>query len=146
MDRTRIDEGVRRMRFESLLDRQEGSEITQGEAAELLGVQERYTAGGVQIVEPPTVPSMAPCSEPSRPSPGGRAKCAALTAPAREAFGAARVGTKKRASSRTKKLHQDKACTARLQTTTDRGAPPACPPIIRARKSGQITSYENRTS
>ena len=106
----------------------------------------RYTAGGVEIVELPTDASMAPCSEPSRPSPGGRAKCAALTAPAREAFGAARVGTKKRASSRTKKLHQDKACAARLETTTDRGAPPACPPIIRARKSGHITSYENRTS
>ncbi len=29
------------MRFESLLERQEGREITQGEAAELLGVQER---------------------------------------------------------------------------------------------------------
>jgi hypothetical protein len=41
MDRTRIDEGVRRMRFASLLERQEGGEITQGEAAELLGVQER---------------------------------------------------------------------------------------------------------
>lgn len=106
----------------------------------------RYTAGGVEIVELPTAPSMAPCSEPSRPSPGGRAKCAALTAPAREAFGAARVGTKKRASSRTKKLHHDKACAARLETPTDRGAPPACPPIIRARKSGHITSYENRTS
>lgn len=104
-----------------------------------------YTTEG-EIVIAPTTPSMAPCSEPSRPSPGGRATCAALTAPAREAFGAARVGTKKRASSRTKKLHQDKACAACLETTTDRGAPPACPPIIRARKSGHITSYENRTT
>jgi len=104
-----------------------------------------YTIEG-EIVIASTTPSMAPCSDPSRPSPGGRAKCATLTAPAREAFGAARVGTKKRASSRTKKLHQDKACAARLATTTDRGAPPACPPIIRARKSGHITSYENRTS
>jgi transposase len=103
-----------------------------------------YTTEG-EIVIAPTAPSMAPCSEPSRPSPGGRAKCAALTAPAREAFGAARVGTKKRASSRTKKL-QDKACAARLETTTDRATPPACPPIIRARKNGHITSYENRTS
>src|SRR5919109_38614 len=41
MDRTRIDEGVRRMRFESLLDRHERGEITQAEAAEMLGVAER---------------------------------------------------------------------------------------------------------
>jgi transposase len=41
MDRTRIDEGVLRMRFASLLERQEGGEITQAEAAELLGVRER---------------------------------------------------------------------------------------------------------
>src|SRR2546429_7197713 len=41
MERTRIEEGVRQMRFESLLGRQEGGEITQAEAAELLGVKER---------------------------------------------------------------------------------------------------------
>ncbi len=41
MDRTRIDEGVRRMRFQSLLDRHERGEITQAEAAEMLGVAER---------------------------------------------------------------------------------------------------------
>jgi transposase len=51
-----------------------------------------YTTEG-EIVIAPTTPSMAPCSDPSRPSPGGRAKCATLTAPAREAFGTARVGT-----------------------------------------------------
>ena len=36
-----IHEGVRRMRFSSLLDRQERSEITQEEAAEMLGVHVR---------------------------------------------------------------------------------------------------------
>jgi transposase len=41
MKRAAIDEGVRRMRFSSLLERQERGEITQGEAAELLGVKER---------------------------------------------------------------------------------------------------------
>jgi hypothetical protein len=55
-----------------------------------------YTAQGVEIVTTPTASSLAPCSGPSRPSPGGRAKGAALTAPAREALGTAWVGTKKR--------------------------------------------------
>ena len=41
MNRARIDEGVRRMRFASLLDRQERGELTQAEAAEMLGVVER---------------------------------------------------------------------------------------------------------
>ena len=41
MDRTRIHEGIRRMRFESLLDRQEAGELSQVEAAELLGIGER---------------------------------------------------------------------------------------------------------
>lgn len=41
MDRTRIDEGIRRMRFESLLDRQERGELSQFEAAEMLGISER---------------------------------------------------------------------------------------------------------
>src|SRR5436305_13758506 len=36
-----IHEGVRRMRFSSLLERQERGEITQEEAAELLGVHVR---------------------------------------------------------------------------------------------------------
>ena len=36
-----IHEGVRQMRFSSLLERQERSEITQEEAAELLGVHVR---------------------------------------------------------------------------------------------------------
>ena len=36
-----IHEGVRRMRFSSLLERQERSEITQEEAAEMLGVHVR---------------------------------------------------------------------------------------------------------
>ena len=41
MDRTRIYEGVRRMRFEGLLDRQERGELSQLEAAEVLGISER---------------------------------------------------------------------------------------------------------
>ncbi len=41
MDRTRIHEGIRRMRFERLLDRQEGGALSQVEAAELLGISER---------------------------------------------------------------------------------------------------------
>jgi hypothetical protein len=53
----------------------------------------RYTTDGVEIIAAPTASSLAPCSAPSRPSPGGRAKGAALTAPAREASAAARVGT-----------------------------------------------------
>jgi len=38
MGTARIHEGVRRMRFENLLDRQERGEITQADAAEMLGV------------------------------------------------------------------------------------------------------------
>ena len=41
MDRTRIHEGIRQMRFERLLDRQEAGELSQVEAAELLGMNER---------------------------------------------------------------------------------------------------------
>src|SRR5215470_13776486 len=41
MDRTRMHEGIRRMRFESLLDRQEAGELSQVEAADLLGISER---------------------------------------------------------------------------------------------------------
>jgi transposase len=41
MDRTRIHEGIRQMRFEGLLDRQERGELSQVEAAELLGISER---------------------------------------------------------------------------------------------------------
>jgi transposase len=41
MDRARIHEGIRRMRFEEVLGRTEGSELSQMEAAELLGVSER---------------------------------------------------------------------------------------------------------
>jgi len=63
----------------------------------------RYTCDGALILAAPTAPSLAACSRPSRTSPHGRAKCASLTAPARAADADARVGTKKRASSRTKK-------------------------------------------
>ena len=41
MNRAALHEGLRRMRFEDLLDRQTGGEITQTEAAEMLGVHER---------------------------------------------------------------------------------------------------------
>lgn len=41
MDRARIHEGIRRMRFEDVLWRTEKSELSQIEAAELLGVSER---------------------------------------------------------------------------------------------------------
>lgn len=41
MDRARIHEGIRRMRFEDVLGRTERSELSQMEAAELLGISER---------------------------------------------------------------------------------------------------------
>ena len=41
MDRARLHEGIRQMRFESVLDRCERSELSQMEAAELLGISER---------------------------------------------------------------------------------------------------------
>lgn len=41
MDRARIHEGIRRMRFEALLERQERGELSQFEAAEVLGISER---------------------------------------------------------------------------------------------------------
>ena len=41
MDRARIHEGIRRMRFEDVLGRSERSELSQQEAAELLGISER---------------------------------------------------------------------------------------------------------
>jgi transposase len=41
MDRTRVDEGVRQMRFEGLLDRYERGGLSQMEAAEMLGISER---------------------------------------------------------------------------------------------------------
>ncbi len=41
MDRARVHEGVRRMRFEDVLGRWDRSELSQSEAAELLGVCER---------------------------------------------------------------------------------------------------------
>ena len=41
MDRTRIHEGIRRMRFTDVLGRSERSELSHMEAAELLGISER---------------------------------------------------------------------------------------------------------
>ena len=71
-----------------------------------------FDAGGTAIVSAPAAMSLAPCSEPSRPSPAGRAKGAALTAPAREAPTGVRAGTEKRASSRTKKRTSGECHTA----------------------------------
>ena len=80
-------------------------EYPDGTASIFLGPHRlaQFTAEGTPIVAAPTNPSLAPCSGPSRTSPKGRAKSASLTAPARVAHDNARVGTKKRASSRTKK-------------------------------------------
>ena len=63
-----------------------------------------FDAAGHETAATPTALSLAACSEPSRPSPRGRAKGAAWTAPARDASDGVRAGTEKRASSRTKKL------------------------------------------
>jgi len=41
MDRTGVHDGIRRMRFEDLLDRQERGELSQADAAEVLGISER---------------------------------------------------------------------------------------------------------
>jgi transposase len=41
MDRARINEGIRRMRFEELLSRHEGGGLSQEEAAQLLGISDR---------------------------------------------------------------------------------------------------------
>ena len=41
MDRARINEGIRRMRFEGLLERHERGELCQGAASEMLGISER---------------------------------------------------------------------------------------------------------
>ena len=41
MGRAGVLQGVRQMRFEGLLERQERGELSQGEAAEMLGVSER---------------------------------------------------------------------------------------------------------
>jgi len=41
MNRAALHEGLRRMRFSSILDRQTGGQITQAEAAEMLGIGER---------------------------------------------------------------------------------------------------------
>lgn len=80
-------------------------EYPDGTASVFLGPHQlaRFDAGGAEIVSAPAAISLAPCSKPSRPSPAGRAKGAALTAPPRGAFIDVRAGTEKRASSRTKK-------------------------------------------
>jgi len=50
MNRARIDEGARRMRFASLLDRQEQGEITQTDAAEMPGSMVRLRSAGPVVV------------------------------------------------------------------------------------------------
>ena len=47
MGRAEVLQGVREMRFEGLLERQERGELSQIEAAELLGVSERTFRRGV---------------------------------------------------------------------------------------------------
>ncbi len=80
-------------------------EYPDGTASVFLGPHRlaRFAMDGAEIVSAPAAISLAPCSKPSRPSPAGRAKGAALTAPSREALTGVRAGTEKRASSRTKK-------------------------------------------
>ncbi len=80
-------------------------EYPDGTASVFLGPHRlaRYAMDGAEIVSAPAPISLVPCSKPARPSPAGRAKGAALTAPAREALTGVRAGTEKRASSRTKK-------------------------------------------
>ena len=66
----------------------------------------RYSAQGEQIVSAPTTPSVTPCSPPSRTlraADGGGLR-PSLTAAARGVTRPGQVGTKKRLSSRTKKL------------------------------------------
>ena len=107
----------------------------------------RYTADGVEMVPVPTAASVAACSGPSRrglhtsPPASNSARRPSLTAPARAASGIGRVGTEKRASSRTKKLNHDAASTPRAKRPNRKPKPPSA----RAPKTGQFTSYENRT-
>src|SRR6201992_1071835 len=74
MDRARIHEGIRRMRFEDVLSRCERSELSQMEAAELLGISERTfrrwrdrhgEAGGAGLADRRVRPSLrrAPAAE-----------------------------------------------------------------------------------
>ena len=79
-----------------------------------------YTADGIEIVAAPTPSILAPCSPQSRrglamPAPGlTTTRRPSLTGPARDAVAGAWVGTKKRASGRTKKPSSEKAETAIL--------------------------------
>jgi hypothetical protein len=110
-----------------------------------------YTPAGVEITSAPTVSSVPSCSAPSRrglptAAPASRsARRPALTAPARDGTNGARVGTEKRASGRTKKQTEVISASPAGEANTDRCAT-RLRPIVRTRKSGQITSYENRTS
>jgi hypothetical protein len=74
----------------------------------------RYSAQGEEIVSAPTIPSVTPCSPPSRRGLASAQFVAAtrrrpsLTAPARGVTPPGQVGTKKRPSDRTKKLTRKK--------------------------------------
>ena len=50
MDRAQIHEGIRRMRFADVLGRSERSELSQMEAAELLGISERTARNHVSTI------------------------------------------------------------------------------------------------
>jgi transposase len=110
-----------------------------------------YTAEGREIASAPTAPSVPSCSAPSRrgletAAPEARsARRPSLTAPARDGTDDARVGTEKRARGRTKKRTEIASASLEAEPTADRCAT-RLRPTIRTRKSGQITSYENRTS
>ena len=109
----------------------------------------RYTAQGVEIA--PTASRVASCSgrsrhgleasAPASPSP----RRPAMTAPARAATGKKRVGTEKRPSGRTEKPTAIGPARRSEKPKTDRSAS-RLRPIVRAPKSGQITSYQNRTT
>jgi transposase len=83
----------------------------------------RYTAEGIPIACVPTRRSVTPCSPPSRRGlasgvPAARAEQRpALTAAVRGVHAAARVGAKKRSTSRTKKLTHSRLTTAAASAT-----------------------------
>ncbi len=76
MDRVRVHEGIRRMRFTDVLGRSERSELSQMEAAELLGILRRCSIGYHPALRGtakedglgPVVNSNQPCSRSTLPS------------------------------------------------------------------------------
>jgi transposase len=128
-------------------------EYPDGTVSVLLGPHRlaSYTAGGVELASAPTASMLASCSVPSRrglqtAAPGSRpVPRPSLTAPARDATGKAWVGTEKRASGRTKKRTKIGSARLSAEPKTDRSAG-RLRPTVRPPNSGQITSYQNRTT